>query len=536
MYYDELIERKIPALFIIMNSKCENAYNEIFQNIKNMINFKENENYINEKNSFITITTDNELALINSLQLHFPQSQRISCYYHFKNNLQKRARELGLKKKELLEDTKKVINELGLLPLIYKGNLDTISEFLDKLKYKFPKHSNFINDFYKDNERYFISQALNYNNYPFLVRSNSILENYNRIIKKELGKKKEINYLNFVSFIKKEDKRFYNEIYNKSRDYNEILKSHNKFRNKYKSDNFFKDKNIDNTNLKGIWLKNINNSCRYDVLMTIYLFIFKKIIEQKQNVNEYFKTHPIIHKLDEVVYSLSIDINSESRYDFWSLIDTLNIDNDFNNNTFGQMGYISGIFSIFNEDKDFCIEIREDSFCYLCQKKFSKLFFSKFLIPIHINDIKASNIKSLLILKFLPSIRTCNCINDPEYLCKNSNFEIVNISRLLCLILDISFKEYNIMKNWLIEIFSNKIEIDNYYYNLKGIICNHNNLHYSCYILNNDINILNLSLNSNLMHDGLQNDGKIIEINDSIENIIKNNFCYIFLISRVKNK
>jgi len=70
---------------------------------------------------------------------------------------------------------------------------------------------------------------------------------------------------------------------------------------------------------------------------------------------------------------------------------------------------------------------------------------------------------------------------------------------------------------------------------LKDIICNHNNLHYSYYILNNDINILNLILNTNLIHDGLQNGGKIIEINDNIENIIKNNICYIFLISRVKN-
>ena len=78
------------------------------------------------------------------------------------------------------------------------------------------------------------------------------------------------------------------------------------------------------------------------------------------------------------LFILTIDINSESRYDFWSLIDTLNIDNDFNNNTLGQMGYINGIFSIFNEDNDFCIEIKEDSFCYLCQKKIQKHFYLKY--------------------------------------------------------------------------------------------------------------------------------------------------------------
>lgn len=62
------------------------------------------------------------------MQLHFPHSQCISCYYHFKNNLQKRALELGLKKKEYLEDNKNIINEIGLLPLIYKGKLDIINE------------------------------------------------------------------------------------------------------------------------------------------------------------------------------------------------------------------------------------------------------------------------------------------------------------------------------------------------------------------------------------------------------------------------
>ena len=37
----------------------------------------------------------------------------------------------------------------------------------------------------------------------------------------------------------------------------------------------------------------------------------------------------------------------------------------------------------------------------------------------------------------------------------------------------------------------------------------------------------------NLFHDGLVNDGYIIEIKDSLVDIINNNFCYIFIISKV---
>ena len=102
MYYDEIIKRKIPAIYTIMNSKCENAYDIVFCNIKDMLNFINP----NSECRFITVTTDNEKALINSLNKYFPKVARVSCFYDYKNVIQKKLNELGLKKNFILLNPK----------------------------------------------------------------------------------------------------------------------------------------------------------------------------------------------------------------------------------------------------------------------------------------------------------------------------------------------------------------------------------------------------------------------------------------------
>ena len=55
-------------------------------------------------------------------------------------------------------------------------------------------------------------------------------------------------------------------------------------------------------------------------------------------------------------------------------------------------------------------------------------------------------------------------------------------------------------------------------------------LHYTCYILNNKYNYLNLNLGKALFHDGKYNE-YILESDINLENILKNNICYIIIIS-----
>lgn len=54
------------------------------------------------------------------------------------------------------------------------------------------------------------------------------MENYNKILKEQLGKKKIVNFMNYLNFIKSEDKRIFKEYNIKSRNFFEILKQKNK--------------------------------------------------------------------------------------------------------------------------------------------------------------------------------------------------------------------------------------------------------------------------------------------------------------------
>jgi len=135
------------------------------------------------------------------------------------------------------------------------------------------------------------------------------LENYNKILKEQLGKKKIVNFMNYLNFIKSEDKRIFKEYNIKSRNFFEILKQKNKNSdinlndvdiinentnedNKLISkdkipidldfENEFKPENIHAQKIQ--WLIWVNNSCRFDSIMTIYTFILYNYIE-KNNID-----------------------------------------------------------------------------------------------------------------------------------------------------------------------------------------------------------------------------------------------------------
>ena len=73
------------------------------------------------------ITTDNKQVLINTVTKYFPESQRISCFFHYKQPLESNAKKMGLNKKQFINSMRNIINKLGELPLIYEGNIDSIT-------------------------------------------------------------------------------------------------------------------------------------------------------------------------------------------------------------------------------------------------------------------------------------------------------------------------------------------------------------------------------------------------------------------------
>ena len=76
-------------------------------------------------------------------------------------------------KNNLLTKTRKIINRIGELSLIYEVDIDIIAILIDRT----------IQLYFLENIKYFIKGELFYSKFPKLTRSNSILENQNKQIK-----------------------------------------------------------------------------------------------------------------------------------------------------------------------------------------------------------------------------------------------------------------------------------------------------------------------------------------------------------------
>ena len=92
-----------------------------------------------------------------------------------------------------------------MLPLEYKGNMEFLKEKINILILQYPKYYNLLfNYFLTTKMKYFIDGSYNYALFPKDIRSNSILERYNKTIKDRLGEKRQCNWVVFLNFINKE--------------------------------------------------------------------------------------------------------------------------------------------------------------------------------------------------------------------------------------------------------------------------------------------------------------------------------------------
>ena len=209
MYKDIVTSLKIPGIYILMNSKEEYLYDLVFQSILRIIWLDNRENIKVE-----TIVTDQDKALINVINKYYPNSQRISCLFHYKQDILRNLRTYGLMKKNYKNDSLKILYELGNLPIYYKGDLEYIMKECKKLEKNYPIYKNFINNYFLKNKiSYFEDNSLNYSLVPRDCRTNSFLENYNGFIKSKLGKYRIINWINFMNFIKNESCRSIDKLY-----------------------------------------------------------------------------------------------------------------------------------------------------------------------------------------------------------------------------------------------------------------------------------------------------------------------------------
>ena len=203
MYKDIITELKIPGIFILLSGKNQFLYDYIFSSIINIVT-----NNRKFDLNILLIVSDSEKALVNSIKKNFPNSLRISCYFHYKQDLIRNIKQYGLYKKKDKEISDKIIQKLSNLPFEYNGDMKIINQKLNKIIKKFPLYENYINNYFKVNKyEYFEDLSLDYNRIPIDFRTNNYLENYNGYIKNQLGKNRIINWVNFIHFIKLESRR-----------------------------------------------------------------------------------------------------------------------------------------------------------------------------------------------------------------------------------------------------------------------------------------------------------------------------------------
>ena len=96
-----------------------------------------------------TIVTDTETGLINIIKKYFPYSERISCLYHYKQDLIRNLLSYGLYKKTDKEVSNIIITILGDLPFEYKGNIAYLEIKINGIIKEYPKYKYFVNNYFK---------------------------------------------------------------------------------------------------------------------------------------------------------------------------------------------------------------------------------------------------------------------------------------------------------------------------------------------------------------------------------------------------
>ena len=163
------------------------------------------------------------------LRLIFRILKKIGCWLHLKKDFLREAKALGLLNKNNdkinQETTIEVIKQLAMLPLEYNGDINYLKNKLNIIISQYPKYYKMIENYFLDVKlKYFIDGSYNYNLFPPDIRSNRILEKYNKIIKTELGSKRNCNWVIFLNFINRELDRI-NEKLSKNENINVLYKS-----------------------------------------------------------------------------------------------------------------------------------------------------------------------------------------------------------------------------------------------------------------------------------------------------------------------
>ena len=552
IFKDIVTSDYLPCFYILMSNKTEILYDLIFKSVKRILT----QNNIYQL-SIKTITTDTELALINAVKLNFPQSQRIGCWFHLKQDLMKQSRILGLLNPKNIKTTPditlEVITQLSILPIEFDGDIEKLINKLDILSKQYPYYYNMINGYFKETKlKYFKDGSFNYNKFPKDIRANSILERYNKTVKKDLGTKRTCNWVIFLNFINNEINRI-NEQLSKNENINVLYNSKltkfgtEKYTNIDKIEEG-KDNNNESNHIENLsevtepnkWLVQKGNNCRYNAFITLFYFTIAPFVNEKKEYNNL-----LLGELNKKILNLALDINDnnyneiiiflqKNKFDANNakideiikekdeikkeqLIKQLKVDDSID---FTSSGYAAQLFSIFNNNLDFCFKENKTTECILCGKKsLEEINEMQPFIFINSNNIKNTSIFNLLLDKYKEiHSYACDCRKNSkeDVLCLKIKYNIMSYPVFLFLLFDFQYSELVKYKDNIYKLLDDKIALNiKIDYKLIGLIAAPSKNHYNTIIFNPLGSTINSYFSSNNIyyHDGMLNDGHILALN-----------------------
>ena len=90
----------------------------------------------------------------------FSNIKRFGCYFHLKYDCKLYLQKIHLYKEENKSESKEVLNEIGLIPLVYNGNIDIFNEIVEVIKNRHPNYKEFINNYFVKNKKNYLMKKL----------------------------------------------------------------------------------------------------------------------------------------------------------------------------------------------------------------------------------------------------------------------------------------------------------------------------------------------------------------------------------------
>ena len=174
----------MPLAYIILNSKSEEIYNEVFYKIIQLIKYHTNLKSFED----IKIMSDFEIGLRKAIKKNFELCLLDGCYFHYCKAIWKKIKKLNLFKKKLRYNTIIIFFVMKVYPYIKTDKREKYYEkleiFAENLGDNYIKLLKYFKKYWKDCELF---NFTNLNNKIIENRTNNICESFHHKLNKKIS-------------------------------------------------------------------------------------------------------------------------------------------------------------------------------------------------------------------------------------------------------------------------------------------------------------------------------------------------------------